>query len=156
MRTEFGILEDVKTLAIEYYNVTEKPLGVTGEIAEFEAACLLDLHLTEARSAGYDAVRVTDGKRQTIQIKGRRKGKRRTWGMVPSINTDKAFDTVVLVLLTEGFDVHEIWEHRDGRLSTRLTSRDRRPATNAARWRCRISNPSAIGSGRSPAIVSSI
>ncbi|MEX0365798.1 MAG: hypothetical protein AB3N22_06985 [Ruegeria sp.] len=110
MRTEFETLEDAKTLAIEYYNVTEKPLGVTGEIAEFEAARLLDLHLTEARSEGYDAVRVTDGKRQTIQIKGRRKGKRRTWGMVPSINTDKAFDTVVLVLLTESFAVHEIWE----------------------------------------------
>ncbi|WP_171177526.1 hypothetical protein [Ruegeria sp. HKCCD8929] len=110
MRTEFEILEDVKTLAIEYYNVTEKPLGVTGEIAEFEAARLLDLHLTEAHSEGYDAVRVTGGKRQTVQIKGRRKGKRRSWGMVPSINTDKAFYTVVLVLLTEGFAVHEIWE----------------------------------------------
>ena len=44
------ILKEVKPLAVEYHDVTGKPLGVTGEISEFEAARLLDLELLAARS----------------------------------------------------------------------------------------------------------
>jgi len=35
-RSEHEILSDVKKLAIEYYGLTGKPLGVTGEIAVVE------------------------------------------------------------------------------------------------------------------------
>jgi hypothetical protein len=34
----FELLHEVKSLAREYYELTGKPLGVTGEIAEYEAA----------------------------------------------------------------------------------------------------------------------
>lgn len=50
MRSPEEILHDVKALAIEYDAATGKPLGVTGEIAEVEAARLLGLHLAEARA----------------------------------------------------------------------------------------------------------
>ncbi len=46
-------------LAAEYYRLTSKPLGVTGEVAEYVAAELLGLALAPARTAGYDAVRQT-------------------------------------------------------------------------------------------------
>jgi len=49
------ILDDAKKLAQEYRTLTGKPLGVTGEIAEYEAARILGLELTPARQAGYDA-----------------------------------------------------------------------------------------------------
>src|ERR1700733_2666846 len=52
------LLGEVKKLAQEYCRLTGKPLGVTGEIAEFEAARLLGIQLCRARQAGYDAIRV--------------------------------------------------------------------------------------------------
>jgi hypothetical protein len=51
-----GILAQAKRLAQQYREVTGKPLGITGEVAEFEAARILGLELTPARTAGYDAI----------------------------------------------------------------------------------------------------
>ncbi|MDD4617068.1 MAG: hypothetical protein PHW76_08170, partial [Alphaproteobacteria bacterium] len=61
------ILAAVKPLASEYYRLTRKPLGVTGEIAEYIAAETLGLKLAPARTEGYDTLRGTE----RIQIKGR-------------------------------------------------------------------------------------
>ena len=55
------ILRDAKALAREYYQLTGKPLGVTGEVAEYEAARLLGVELGPARQAGYDAVEQRNG-----------------------------------------------------------------------------------------------
>jgi hypothetical protein len=52
------ILAAVKPLAAEYYQLTKKPLGVTGEVAEYVAAEILGLELVPARTVGYDALRV--------------------------------------------------------------------------------------------------
>ena len=65
-RSEIAILEEVKSLAVEYYQLTGKPLGVTGEIAEMEAAKLLDLELAEARTPGFDAYRTTTDRKEKI------------------------------------------------------------------------------------------
>jgi len=51
------ILAKIKPLAAEYYRLTGKPLGVTGEIAEYIAAEKLGLRLTPARTEGHDALR---------------------------------------------------------------------------------------------------
>ncbi len=110
MRTQTEILADVKKLAVEYYQATGKPLGVTGEIAEAEAAQKLDLDLLAARSPGYDAQRRRGGKTERIQIKGRWKKDDAGWGRVPAINTDKEFDSVLLVLMHKDYELHEIWE----------------------------------------------
>jgi hypothetical protein len=64
-----AILSAAKKLAQEYRALTGKPLGVTGEVAEYEAARLLGVELLAARTAGYDAIRRDDGRR--LQIKGR-------------------------------------------------------------------------------------
>jgi hypothetical protein len=53
------LLGEAKQLAREYYELTAKPLGITGEVAEYEAARLLGVELAPARTAGYDAVRKT-------------------------------------------------------------------------------------------------
>jgi hypothetical protein len=47
------ILKSVKPLAAEYYQLTGKPLGVTGEVAEYVAAETLGLILAPARTAEY-------------------------------------------------------------------------------------------------------
>jgi len=105
----FEILAQTKKLAREYRTLTGKPLGIAGEVAEYEAARLLGLTLTPPRTAGYDAVRDGDGRR--FQIKGRcllpgcKPGQR-----LGRIDTKKDFDAVLLVLMDDGFDAREIWE----------------------------------------------
>lgn len=65
----FEVLSQAKLLAREYYALTNKPLGITGEVAEYEAARHLGVLLSHARTAGYDAIDMTSGQR--LQIKGR-------------------------------------------------------------------------------------
>ena len=108
-RTEAEILADVKRLAVEYYELTEKPLGVTGEVAEVAAAEKLGLELAPARTEGYDATRPGG---QRVQIKGRRilDGRPLYTGRISRIDLTKPFDLVALVLLDERYDLVEIWE----------------------------------------------
>ena len=49
------VIHEAKKIAMEYREITGKPLGITGEVGEFVAADLLGLTLTEARQPGYDA-----------------------------------------------------------------------------------------------------
>lgn len=102
------ILEAAKDVAIRFKNLTGKPLGITGEIAEFSAAKLLDLELAEARQSGYDAI---DSAGRKIQIKGRclpaNPGPGQRLG---SIRLDHEWDSVLLVLLDQTFEIVEMWE----------------------------------------------
>ena len=108
-RRILALLAEAKGLALEYRTLTGKPLGITGEVAEYEAARLLSLELTPARQAGYDAIRPSDGRR--YQIKGRcllpgcKPGQQ-----LGSIRVDKEFDAVLMVLLDEHFDASAIYE----------------------------------------------
>lgn len=122
MRSANEILGDVKALAIEYYAATGKPLGVTGEIAEAEAARLLRLDLTDARAPGFDALDMNTSPPERIQIKGRRIGPRGIWGRVPAINLAHDFDSVMLVLLASDYTVAEIWRTGRGAVVDRLSA----------------------------------
>lgn len=105
------ILAATKKLAQRYRMLTGKPLGIAGEVAEFEAARLLGLQLVEARQAGYDATRLENGIAKKLQIKGRcippgaTKGQR-----LGSIDIRKEFDGVLLVLMDEFYDATAIYE----------------------------------------------
>jgi hypothetical protein len=66
-----AILRQAKSLARDYYRLTGKPLGVTGEVAEYEAAHILRIELTPARQADYDAIERRNGSIRRLQIKGR-------------------------------------------------------------------------------------
>jgi hypothetical protein len=70
-RRVMKVLKSVKILAQEYHNLTGKPLGVTGEVAEYEAARILGVRLTAARQAGFDATERLYGRTRRLQIKGR-------------------------------------------------------------------------------------
>lgn len=102
------ILATAIDLASRYKTLTGKPLGITGEVAEFSAAKLLGLKLAEARKAGYDAI---GPDKRKIQIKGRclpenpKPGQR-----LGSIRLDHEWDTVLLVIMNESYNVTEMWE----------------------------------------------
>ena len=105
------LLAEVKRLAKEYRELTGRPLGVTGEVAEYEAARLLDVELSPVRQAGYDAIREAPLGAQRLQIKGRcvlpgSKPSQRVGG----IKLENEWDVVVLVLLDETFEATAIYE----------------------------------------------
>lgn len=107
----FEILGAAKKLAQRYRVLTGKPLGIAGEVAEFEAARLLGVELVEARQAGYDATRIENGVKHRLQIKGRcllsgaTKSQR-----LGGIDISKEFDGVLLVLMDENLNATAIYE----------------------------------------------
>jgi len=106
-----AILGEAKRLAQEYRRLTGRPLGITGEVAEYEASRLLGIELTPARHAGYDATETTANGQRRLQIKGRvfledsKPGQR-----LGSIRIEKEWDAVLMVILDHNFDAVEIYE----------------------------------------------
>ncbi len=107
-----AILADVKKLAAEYYQLTQKPLGVTGEVAEYVAAETLGLELAPPRTPGYDAIRHTPNGPAFIQIKGRAYGEDAKPGQrIGRIKAGAQCDVVLLVLMANSIlDPREMWE----------------------------------------------
>ena len=118
------LLADAKRIARRYYELTGKPLGISGELAEQEAARLLGLTLLPARSAAADALLQRDGRDQLVQIKGRAvDAKRRYIGRVPSFKLEPAFDIALLVLIDRATqDTLEIWEAEFAAVQARLSA----------------------------------
>ena len=105
------ILSAAKSLAKEYRALTGRPLGVTGEVAEYEAVRILGLELADVRQAGYDAIRRRGRQIQRLQIKGRcildtsKRGQK-----LGTIRLDQDWDVVMLVLLDADFEATAIYE----------------------------------------------
>jgi len=105
------VLHKAKRLAQRYRQLTGKPLGITGEVAEYEVARILGVKLTPARNTGFDATEKKNGSLRRLQIKSRcllpncKPGQR-----LGSIDIEKEFDAVLMVLLDENFDATAIYE----------------------------------------------
>jgi hypothetical protein len=112
------ILATIKPLACEYYQLTGRPLGVTGEIAEYLAAETLGLTLAPPRTTGYNAVRGAE----RIQVSSRAYGTDAGPGQKMSrINTDAPCDAVILAILDNAtLDPREMWEAPFAAVAERL------------------------------------
>ena len=119
----FELLGEAKLLAKEYYELTGRPLGITGEVAEYEAARLLGVELSAVRQTGYDAIRWRGRKKELLQIKGRclppgsKAGQR-----LGAIQLDKEWDLVLMVLLDQRFDATSVYEADREAITTALTA----------------------------------
>ena len=104
-----SVLECARQAAIDYYRITGKPLGITGEYGEYIAAKRLNLKLAPARTAGYDA---TDKADRRIQIKARSIPSDKKLGgqRLGSIRLDQEWDIALLVVMNECFEVKWIYE----------------------------------------------
>jgi len=105
------LLQQAKEIAKRYRSLTGRPLGITGEIGEYEAARLLGLELAKVRQSGFDAIRHSADKEQRLQIKTRcvlpssKSGQR-----LGRIKLGKEWGFVLLVLLDENFEAQAIYE----------------------------------------------
>jgi hypothetical protein len=139
-----AIISKIREVAIEYYRLTGKPLGVTGEIAEYEAATLLGLELCDAREAGYDARRVVDGRVERLQIKGRCfQGKPNPGERVGKIDFKHEWEATLLVMMDAAFAPFAIYEAPRDKLRAVLE----RPGSKARteRGQMSISQFKAVG-----------
>ena len=132
------LIEQARLVAQSYMELTGKPLGITGEVAEFEAARLLGLQLVDARQPGYDALRGEE----RIQIKGRAvpNPKKCASQRVGSINLKKEWNSVVLVLMDQTFKTFEMWEASRANIEKALTkpgskARNERGAMSVSQFR---------------------
>jgi hypothetical protein len=118
-----ALLADIKSVAARYYAATGRPLGVTCEVGEYEAATRLGLTLAPVRTPAYDALRHGDEREERVQIKTRAVDRARRYrGRCPSIKFDRPFESVVLVLLDrETYEPIEIWEAPYAAVHARLS-----------------------------------
>ena len=117
-----SLLRQAKKLAQRYYARTGKPLGVTGEVAEYEAARILGVELTPPRQAGFDALERKGTMVRKLQIKGRCLQKNCKPGQrLSSIRTNHEWDAVLMVLLDHNFDATEIYEAPPAKIIAALT-----------------------------------
>lgn len=117
------LMERAKSLAREYRRRTGRPLGITGEVAEYEACRALNLQLAPVRQEGYDAVEVRPTGVRRLQIKGRvllpgaKPGQR-----VGKISLKHDWDATLLVLMTEDFEPTIIYEADRAAILAALTA----------------------------------
>jgi len=117
-----GIMKEIKVLARRFYSLTGKPLGVTGEVAEYEAAARLGLLLHPARQAGYDATEILEDGVARVQIKGRCiLNPLKITGRMGAIDLRQPFDFVLLVLLDSEFNAFAMYEASRAKVEAALT-----------------------------------
>ncbi|KAF0193092.1 MAG: hypothetical protein FD165_195 [Gammaproteobacteria bacterium] len=107
------LIDETRRLAVEYRKATGKTLGgVSGEIANYDAARILDLELAGQNVGGYDAIGKSGARQgQRIQIKGRailEEGK--SGQRIGQLKTGQDWDLVVLVLMDESLEPVEMYE----------------------------------------------
>lgn len=133
------LMVQTRKLAADYRQATGQPLPVTAEIANYDAARLLDLELLQPPPGGYDAVGRT-GRREGLryQIKGRAifdesKGGQR----IGQLKLEQDWDAVLLVLLDEEYQPFAIHEADRHELEEALadSARNKRGAMSVARFR---------------------
>ncbi len=137
------LIEETRRLATEYRKTTGKTLGgVSAEIAQHDAARLLDLEVCpEPHPGGYDAIGRGRRAGRRIQIKGRAifdgsgSGAR-----IGQLKLDQEWDSVVLVLMDETFSPIEIYEADREEIEAAMqeagaSRRTRRGAMSVGRFR---------------------
>ena len=136
------LIAEARRVAAEYRRATGKSLGgISGEIAEHDAARLLNLEVCKEKQVGYDAIGKGKREGKKIQIKGRaifdesKSGQR-----IGQLKTEQEWDSVVLVLMDENFEPMEIYEaNRDTIMEaldeTKESKRSKRGAMSVARFK---------------------
>lgn len=138
------LMAQTRKLAADYRKATGQPLPLTAEIANFDAARLLDLKLIQPSPGGYDAVGQSgDCEGIRFQIKGRAIfDESKTGQRIGQLKLEQVWDAVLLVLLDEEYQPFAIYEADRATLEAALAEApsNKRGAMSVARFRI-ISRP---------------
>jgi len=106
------LISEARRLAADYRRATGKPLaGVSSEIAQHDAARLMNLEICNPGVGGYDAIGHGSREGKRIQIKGRaifdegKSGQR-----IGQLKIDQEWDSIMLVVMDENLEPYEIYE----------------------------------------------
>lgn len=135
------LISEARRIAADYRRATGKTMGgVTGEVAENDAARLLHLELLKEKPGGYDAIGKGQREGKKIQIKGRaifdesKSGQR-----IGQLKVDQEWDSVVLVLMNEDFEPFEIYEAQRNiimdAMGNKSSNRSKRGAMSIAKFK---------------------
>ena len=133
------VVARAKQTAVDYYRLTGKPLGITGEVGEYEVARLLGLTLVDARVPGHDAI---DDAGLRYQIKSRAvpDPARANSQRLGSIKPAQEWDAVLMVLMDQSLQTLEVWRAERDAVVTALTTpgsraRNERGALSVSKFR---------------------
>lgn len=135
------LISETRRLAAEYRRSTGQVLPVSGEIARYDAARLLDLKLCEPGTAGVDAIGSGSREGQRVQIKARvMTQEHKSGARLGQINTQGDWDTLLLVILDDNYETTEIYEASREELDDAITAseqsnRARRGALSVAKFK---------------------
>jgi hypothetical protein len=136
------LIAEARRIAADYRRATGKTLGgVSGEIAENDAARLLNLEIPKDKPGGYDAI--GHGKREgmRVQIKGRAIFDEKKSGQrIGQLKLEQEWDSVMLVLMDEDFEPYEIYEADRAEIMDAMdeagkSKRSKRGAMSVARFK---------------------
>jgi hypothetical protein len=133
------LISQARNLAADYRRTVGRPLpGISNEIAEYDAICLLGLQSVEDKSLGYDAIDPHTGER--IQIKSRTLFDEAKGGArIGQLKVNQDWDAVVLVLMDENYQPMEIYQARRDELEEYINqtspNRAKRGALSVARFK---------------------
>jgi len=136
------LISEARRIAADYRRATGKTLGgVTGEIAENDAARLLNLELSEDKNSGFDAIGKGKREGKKIQIKGRAIfDNTKSTQRIGQLKVNQEWDSVLLVLMNEDFEPVEIFEAERSNLIESLdetsdSKRNKRGAMSVSRFK---------------------
>ncbi|HIE56414.1 MAG TPA: hypothetical protein EYP90_14785 [Chromatiaceae bacterium] len=134
------LISETRRLAAEFRRTTGQTLPVTGEIARYDVARLLDLELLEQRQGGVDAIGRGEREGLKIQIKGRlildeqKRGQR-----IGQVNREGDWELVALCLMDGDYQPFAIYEASREEILASLdevsSRRARRGAMSVARFK---------------------
>lgn len=139
------LIAEARRLASEYRRATGKSLGLTGEIARYDAARLLGLELVPAQEGiGYDAIGRGRWEGLRVQVKGRAifdEGK--PGARLGQLKAGQDWDLLMVVLMDERFEPAEI--HEADRATVLAAVEESRDSRRSRRGPLSVARFKAIG-----------
>ena len=134
------LINETRRLAAEFKRTTGTMLPVSGEIARYDVARLLDLRLNEDHNCGYDAIGNNHREGLRVQIKSRVIGDSVKSGhRIGQLNPNGNWDIIILSLMNSEFEPLEMYQLNHEEVVEALAhsseKRSRRGAISVAKFR---------------------
>lgn len=136
-------MEKAIAAATEYYQLTGKPLGITGEVGEYLVAKIMGLELMPPRTEGFDAI-APDGSKIEIKARSLDLSKSLSGQRLSRINLNYEWDRLMMILMDQSYKPHSIYEADRADIEKALL----KPGSKARNERGALAVTSVIGMSR--------